>query len=192
LKAISNLWWTFFLVRFNLKTILTWIWSWFFNFLNEIKWNGIFIGNNTKISQRSRRSAPFFVKFWQRLFLGILIYLTQRYRIFFPRNSLIPLNHAFSENFVLSPTFLKKKNVYFFPRKSLKATYSEERQFPQRKRNCCTSSVFFPTNMVFFPRKILLTTHSLILRAGKKYIFELYDFPQKCRFLKLSVLYTVP
>ena len=32
-----------------------------FSFLNEIKWNGIFKVNNTKISQGSRRGAPFFI-----------------------------------------------------------------------------------------------------------------------------------
>ena len=123
----------------------------------------------------------------------------QRYRIFFPWKSLTPLTHSFWENCVFFfPHFWKKKNtdVFFFPRNSLKATHSAERQLPLIKRYFCTFVVyfFFPTkDCIFsFPRNSLLPTHSLVLkgrkkkiqpRKKKKYHFSLTHsiFPQKCQ-----------
>ena len=70
----------------------------------------------------------------------------------------------------------KKKNrcIYFFPRNSLKATHSAERQLPLVKRHFCTFVVyfFFPNKNVyfFFPRNSLLPTHSLVLKGRKKKI----------------------
>ena len=95
---------------------------------------------------------------------------------FFPGKVYTPLTHSIWENFVfLFFHFLerKKKNCFiFFPRKSLKATHSAERQLPLIKRYFCTfvAYFFFPTKMCifFFPGIVYyLLTHSFS-KGGKK------------------------
>ena len=93
----------------------------------------------------------------------------------------------------------KYRCIYFFPRNSLKATHSAERQLPFVKRYFCTFAVyfFFPTKMcIFFPRNSLLPTHSLVFKGRKKkiqprkkkYSFLLTHsiFPQKCQKINFS------
>ena len=92
---------------------------------------------------------------------------------FFSRKSLRPLTQSFSENFVFFVSrFLeeKKNRCIFFPRKSLKATHSGERQLPLGSRYFYTFAVFFFSNekVFFFPRKCLRPTHSLVLRGAEK------------------------
>ena len=70
--------------------------------------------------------------------------------------------------------FLEKKKyrcISFFPRNSLKATHSAERQLPLRKRYFCTFSVYFffqQKCVFFFPWNSLPATHSLVLKGRKK------------------------
>ena len=117
------------------------------------------------------------------LLIGFL--LLRKGTVFFSRENLTPLTHSLSENFCsfFSRFWKKKINTrIFFPRKSLKATHSAERQLPLRNRYFCTFAVFFSNQIVyyFFPRKCLQPTHSLVLRGRrnkktrreKKHIFH--------------------
>ena len=88
---------------------------------------------------------------------------------FFPGNSLPPLTHSIFENFVFF--FPQKKyKMFFFSRKSLKATHSPGAQISTKKGQKHVFFVifshlgcfFFPTFFCFFfPRKSLHPTHSL-------------------------------
>ena len=124
---------------------------------------------------------------------------------FFPRKSLTPLTHQFWENcvFFFFRIFGKKKYrcISFFPRNSLKATHSAERQLPLRKRYFCTFSLYFffsnKNVYFFFPWNSLPATHSLVLKGRKKkntaaekkkYSFSLTNsiFPQKGQKINFS------
>ena len=94
----------------------------------------------------------------------------------------------------------KYRCIYFFPRNSLKATHSAERQLPFVKRYFCTFAVyfFFPTKMCifFFPGIVYyLLTHSFSKGGKKKYspgkkkysfLLTHSIFPQKCQKINFS------